>query len=535
MTESSYIPQADASQDPICTGPALWYALDATTSTSMNTVAKKKASQIYLLQTNSSELYFGMLNGKSSANGGSAVASLRLSFSDINVANTNVKWQVQNDPTAPANLGKSFDACFQGDANSGGCYRWDTTIKTGNSKWRWDDSKTSGGVLGPLPSYNFCAKLKRDDIRGIDSFEFVDATYDGSYSKPVAFHPEAFDYFLKVCTYNCEEGPPLIITPGDSDSGSDNPTSGSQTGSQSASGSDDGSSGSTGDENGENGNGNSDSINGAGGSGSTSQSGSGDTDISGSDEAMGDSSDDKLPIGIIAGASAGCCLLTVFAVVFLRKRKQKYNQMKKSQKLPPGWVEFLDEVSGHPCYMNEETGETQWEHPGYGKDVEMSAFENPMRENGLGDSQKPNHGRNVTQLPAGWSGEYTEEGDKYYVNEQSGDSSWEAPPGSKGGSTGIPIDDDTTTGNHGRTQTQLPAGWSGEYTEAGEKYYVDENSGETSWDAPPGSTGGSTGILVGSQVDNPSRVRRTTVGIVDGSKYYEDEDGNTTWDKEATN
>ena len=82
ITESSYIPQADTSQDAICTGPALWYALDATTSTSMNTVAKKKASQIYLLQTNSSELYFGMLNGKSSANGG-AVASLRLSFSHI--------------------------------------------------------------------------------------------------------------------------------------------------------------------------------------------------------------------------------------------------------------------------------------------------------------------------------------------------------------------------------------------------------------------------------------------------------------------
>ena len=211
--------------------------------------------------------------------------------------------------------------------------------------------------------------------------------------------------------------------------------------------------------------------------------------------------------------------------------------MGETKNLAPGWVQFIDEASGHPCYMHEESGKTQWEHPGYASGVEMAAFENPMRKSGLGDAQKPQHGRNATQLPNGWSGEYTEEGDKYYVNDHSGDTSWEAPPGSTGGSTGIATGGAAAgaagAARHGRNETQLPDGWSGDYTEAGEKYYVNEHSGDTTWDAPAGSKGGTTGIAVGEQANNPPRSkRRATVGIVEGSKYYEDEDGNTTWDKE---
>ena len=230
MDESSKIPKADGSRNALCTGPALWYALDNATSSSMNTVAKPKVAQIYLLQTDSSELYFGMLNGKSTRTGGNAaVASLQLTFTNINANNNNVNWQVQNDPVSASNTGKLFDACYQEDANSGGCYEWNVGLKTGRATWKWDDSKTSGGILGPLPSYGFCAELKRQDMKGIDAFEFVDATYDATYSRPEAFASDAFDYGLKVCTYNCNEGPPLIIQPGDSGSGTS--WSGSQTGS----------------------------------------------------------------------------------------------------------------------------------------------------------------------------------------------------------------------------------------------------------------------------------------------------------------
>ena len=51
---------------------------------------------------------------------------------------------------------------------------WSKTTKIGVSKWRWDESMTSGGILGPLPSYGFCAVLKRGDTRGITGYEFAD-------------------------------------------------------------------------------------------------------------------------------------------------------------------------------------------------------------------------------------------------------------------------------------------------------------------------------------------------------------------------
>ena len=54
----------------------------------------------------------------------------------------------------------------------------------------------------------------------------------------------------------------------------------------------------------------------------------------------------------------------------------------------------------------------------------------------------------------------------------------------------------------------------------------------------PGSVGGSTGIAVAvgsaSVGQNKKKVRRATVGITDeGEKYFEDENGNTTWDRYA--
>ena len=105
----------------------------------------------------------------------------------------------------------------------------------------------------------------------------------------------------------------------------------------------------------------------------------------------------------------------------------------------------------------------------------MVKSENPLR---AGQQASGGHGRNATQLPSGWSKDYTEEGDGYYVDEQSGETSWEAPPGATGGSTGIPADnsggDGGGGGGHVRNKT---AG----YMEDGEKYYEDAN-GETTWD-----------------------------------------------------
>ena len=73
--------------------------------------------------------------------------------------------------------------------------------------------KTSGGILGPLPSYGFCAVLKRGDYRGIVGYEFADGgvgpkdgdgvpTYDlgsNKYKKAVPMSPTAFDIGRKLC------------------------------------------------------------------------------------------------------------------------------------------------------------------------------------------------------------------------------------------------------------------------------------------------------------------------------------------------
>ena len=83
---------------------------------------------------------------------------------------------------------------------------------------------------------------------------------------------------------------------------------------------------------------------------------------------------------------------------------------------------------------------------------------------------------------------------------------------------------------HGRNETKLPDGWIKDYTDDGEKYYANGETGESSWDAPPGATGGSTGISAeGETVALHSR--NETAGFVDGDKYYVDANGDTTWDE----
>jgi hypothetical protein len=144
--------------------------------------------------------------------------------------------------------------------------------------------------------------------------------------------------------------------------------------------------------------------------------------------------------------------------------------------LPAGWTSYIDEASGAPVYEHE-SGITQWDHPGPPEDshaVEMVQSENPLR---AGQQAAGGHGRNATQLPSGWSKDYTEEGDGYYVDDQSGETSWEPPAGSTGGSTGISAEiyiDGGSGSGHTRNKT---AG----FLDDGEKYYEDAN-GETTWD-----------------------------------------------------
>jgi hypothetical protein len=44
-----------------------------------------------------------------------------------------------------------------------------------------------------------------------------------------------------------------------------------------------------------------------------------------------------------------------------------------------------------------------------------------------------------------------------------------------------------------RRGTVLPSGWDKSIADDGDKFYFNETTGETQWDAPPGSVGGSSG------------------------------------------
>ena len=46
---------------------------------------------------------------------------------------------------------------------------------------------------------------------------------------------------------------------------------------------------------------------------------------------------------------------------------------------------------------------------------------------------------------------------------------------------------------HSRDETRMPEGWDKYFTENGKRYYAERASGISSWHAPAGATGGSTG------------------------------------------
>jgi Mg-chelatase subunit ChlD len=205
LTKDSIVPASNSSWDEKCTGADLFYALDG--SMSLSGMDKDKTVQLFLLQNSGAQLFFGILNGKSAkSDGADATANIRIDLENIDSNNKGVEWQVTNDPVSASNVGKSAQDCYLADASSGGCYQWDPSVKIGQTQWRWDDTKTSGGILGPLPSYGFCAVLKRGDTQGIDGYEFADGgvgpddaggipTYTSAteYKKAVPMVDKAFD------------------------------------------------------------------------------------------------------------------------------------------------------------------------------------------------------------------------------------------------------------------------------------------------------------------------------------------------------
>ena len=89
LTKKSLLPAASPSLDKKCTGVDLWYALDGATSTSLSGMDKDETVQLFLLQNEGAELFFGLLNGKSRASKDST-ATIDISFENIDSKNKDV-------------------------------------------------------------------------------------------------------------------------------------------------------------------------------------------------------------------------------------------------------------------------------------------------------------------------------------------------------------------------------------------------------------------------------------------------------------
>jgi hypothetical protein len=562
LPTDSKIPASDCSTNDVG-GYTSWYAQLAGTKKSASTLSIAGTSRLFFLQDDAARLGFGFLNGKGTSNNNAADYDMKFTqwFPNSAPAGTPpARWAVQNDPTTASTSCK----------NNGGtdCYSFDSSKMKAEVGWSWSNGgadESSGGVFGPLPSYGFCITITAGDVSGIDHYEFASSGGTSSYIDPQKFNGEAFDYALKVCTYLCPEFESTgVVVPPSSGGGNSGGNSGGGGGSN---GGHTGGGGKTGGTvvgaGAEGDSGGSDEVSVDGDGGGDSATATGDDNASGGDSivpascssgvvnAAGDGCDSTCDTGVVNSAGNGCegtcskgvvnaagdgcedadatfaapgtfesagiytpesasadatsvggidgsigfiivgvlCLIGIAAFFVHQQKKKKKSTVND---LPDGWSSFVDPASGYPCYVDPE-GTTHWEKPEASHPIglEMQTVHNPM---GCDDAaaSEVSHSRTGTILPEGWGKDESDPNAKYYYNKSSGETAWEAPPGSS--NVGGKDSSGLLNPSHARSETILPSNWAKDVSDPSQKYYYNDSSGETAWVAPEGSTGGSTGL-----------------------------------------
>jgi hypothetical protein len=159
---------------------------------------------------------------------------------------------------------------------------------------------------------------------------------------------------------------------------------------------------------------------------------------------------------------------------------------------------------GETYYSNDETGETTWDKPGSNSSSAVGGV------SGAGD-----------ELAPGWRDFTDDDGEKYYVHDETGESTWDKPVRpkllekkssrtlSRLNSKKIVLENDP-----------LPEGWTAFETEDGEAYYSHPTLGET-WEKPSLSDSKESKLPPGW-----TRYLDDT----DGTPYYVSDTGKTSWD-----
>ena len=199
-------------------------------------------------------------------------------------------------------------------------------------------------------------------------------------------------------------------------------------------------------------------------------------------------------------------IVLVVAVIALVVRNNKCHKKKMTAYSPTDepavpTIEMF-ETRGSKNYGNPLN--EKWENEEASASVQIKAAQ-PSRLM----SEPQHHTRTSTQLPPNWNKYNTDDGHRYYTNNQTQESQWLAPEGATGGTTdgstgsstgetvaghaNNPMNDEKQQQHHARNLTQLPPDWNKHTDAQGRRYYSKKTTTHTTqWTAPEGATGGST-------------------------------------------
>ncbi len=205
---------------------------------------------------------------------------------------------------------------------------------------------------------------------------------------------------------------------------------------------------------------------------------------------------------------------------------------KRFSAVPDGWARQHD-GKGNAYYVQHDTGESSWEKPASGG----------------------KHSREISSLPTGFVRQRDEDGNKYYIDTTTGESSWEKPAvgghekskSSSASSLGSPLEMINETSEREAKKEEeeeekrktkkkkkkkkketarmstLPDGWLRQHDDDGNKYYIDHETGESTWEKPAAAHGRGVSTLPSGWVRQRD---------ADGNKFYINaESGESTWEK----